>query len=136
MGAFILITCSLAWIIIWSFLGLIAGKIHPEWLKKIKTISQEGDLGKFWSTYDSFMVQKIGHAHANSFACVTFLIGLAMKAEIIGFSSQFQIILAIWFFVGVILAGFGDRLRIVPMAAVGSILFLTALIASFVGLFM
>ena len=135
MGSEILITSSLAWLIIWSIVGMKIGKDHPEWLEKVNKISQEGDLGKFWSTYDSFMIQKTGHAHANSFACVTFLIGLAMKVEVIGFSSQFQTILAIWFFVGVVLAGFGDRLRIVPVAAAGAILFLTALIASFIGLF-
>ncbi|MBC8186243.1 hypothetical protein H8E88_34605 [candidate division KSB1 bacterium] len=135
MGAEILITGSLAWLIIWSFLGMLAGKQHPEWLEKVNKISEEGDLGKFWSTYDSFMIQKTGHAHANSFAVVTFLIGLAMKVDLIGYSPQFQTILAIWFFIGVILAGFGDRLRNVPLAAAGGILFLTALIASFIGLF-
>jgi hypothetical protein len=135
MASEILITCSLAWLIIWSFLGMLAGKRHPQWLQEVKTISQEGDLGKFWATYDDYIIQKTGHAHANSFASVAFLIGLAMKLEIIGFSSQFQTILAIWMFVGVILAGFGDRLRNVPLAGAGGVLFLTALITSFVGLF-
>ena len=72
MGSEILITGSLAWLIIWSFFGMLAGKQHPEWLEKIKTIYQEGDLGKFWSTYDSYIIQKTGHAHANSLVCVTF----------------------------------------------------------------
>ncbi len=135
MGSEILITGSLAWLIIWSFLGMLAGKQHPEWLEKVKKISEEGNLGKFWLTYDSYMIQKTGHAHANSLASVAFLIGLAMKVDVFGYSSQFQTILAIWFLVGVIFAGFGDRLRIVPVAAVGGILFLTALIASFIGLF-
>ena len=135
MASEILITCSLAWLIIWSFLGLLAGKRHPQWIEQVKTVSQQGDLAKFWSTYDGFIIQKTGHAHANSLACVAFLIGLAMKVEIIGFSSQFQTVLAIWMFIGVILAGFGDRLRNVPLAGAGGILFLTALIASFVGLF-
>ena len=135
MGSDVLITGSLAWLIIWSFVGMKAGKNHPEWLEKIKGISQEGNLGKFWSTYDGFMIQKTGHAHANSLACVTFIIGLAMKVDIIGFSVQLQTILAIWFLVGVVLAGFGDRLRVVPLAAAGGILYLTGLIASFIGLF-
>jgi len=58
-----------------------------------------------------------------------------MEADVIGFSLQFQTILAIWFLVGVVLAGFGDRLRIVPLAGAGGILYFTALIASFIGLF-
>ena len=135
MASDILITCSLGWIIIWSFLGMLAGKSHPEWLKKVQAASQEGDLAKFWSTFDSFIIQKTGHAHANSFACVAFLIGLTMKMGVIDFSALFQTILAIWMFVGVILAGFGDRFRIVPLAGAGGILFLIALIVSFVGLF-
>jgi hypothetical protein len=125
----------MAWLIVWSFLGLLTGAKHPEWLKKVQEIAKEGDLAKFWSTYDSFIVQKTGHAHANSMACAAFLVGLAMKVEMIGFSSQFQTIVAIWMFIGVIIAGFGDRLRIVPLSAIGSTLFLTALITSFVGLF-
>jgi len=135
MGGEILIGCSLAWLIIWSALGLKPGKEHAEWLEKMKGISQEGDLGKFWSTFDSYKIQTTGHAHANSFACVAFLVGLAMKTKIIGYSSQFQIGLALWLFVGVVLAGIGDRLRYTPIAASGSILFLIALIASFIGLF-
>jgi hypothetical protein len=135
MGVEILVAGSLAWIIIWSFLGMLAGKQHPDWLVKMKAISHEGDLGKFWSTYDSYIIQKTGHAHANSLACVALVIGLAMKTDIIGFSPQFQTILAIWFLVGIIFAGFGDRLRIVPVAAFGGILYLTAMIVSFIGLF-
>jgi hypothetical protein len=135
MAGEILIICSLAWFIIWSFLGLLAGTRHPKWIEEVKATSQEGDLGKFWSTYDGFIIKKTGHAHANSFACSAFLIGIAMKIEIIGFSPQFQTILAIWMFIGVILAGFGNRFRIVPLSATGAILFLTALITIFVGLF-
>lgn len=135
MGAEILIGCSLAWLIIWSVLGLISGHKHDEWIEKMKRISQEGDLGLFWSTFDGYRIQTNGHAHANSFACVAFLIGLAMKTEIIGYSSQFQIGLALWLFVGVVLAGIGGRLRITPIVASGSILFFAALIASFIGLF-
>ena len=135
MGGDILIGCSLAWLIIWAALGLIPGSKHVEWIEKMKSISQEGNLGLFWSTFDGYKTQTSGHAHATSFACVAFLVGLAMKAEIIGYSSQFQTGLASWLFVGVVLAGIGGRLRIAPIVASGSILFLIALIASFIGLF-
>ncbi len=135
MGGEILIGCSLAWLIIWSILGMISGFRHDGWIEKMKQVSQEGNLGLFWSTFDGYKIQTSGHAHATSFACVAFLVGLAMKAEIIGYSSQFQIGLALWLFVGVVLAGIGGRLRISPIVASGSILFLMALIASFVGLF-
>lgn len=135
MAGEILIGCALAWFIIWSALGMKSGKEHPGWLEKMQSISQEGNLGQFWSTFDGYKIQTTGHAHANSFASVAFLIGLAMKTQIIGYSTQFQLGLAIWLFVGVILSGIGDRLRLVPIAASGGILFLTALIASFVGLF-
>ena len=135
MGGEILIGCSLAWLIIWSVLGLISGHKHDKWIEKMKQISQEGNLGLFWSTFDGYRIQTNGHAHANSFACVAFLVGLAMKTGIIGYSSQFQIGLALWLFVGVVLAGIGGRLRIVPIVVSGNILFLTALIASFIGLF-
>ena len=136
MGGEILIACSLAWLIIWSALGLIPGKKHPEWIDEMKAISQKGDLALFWSTFDGYKIQTSGHAHATSFACAAFLVGLAMKTGIIGYSSQFQIGLALWLFVGVVLAGIGGRLRITPIVASGNILFLTALIASFIGLFM
>jgi len=106
-----------------------------EWIEKMKSISQEGNLGLFWSTFDGYKIQTSAHAHATSFACAAFLVGLAMKAEIIGYSPQFQIGLALWLFVGVVLAGIGARLRIAPVVASGSILFLTALIASFIGVF-
>ncbi len=135
MGGEILIGCSLAWLIIWSALGLIPGSKHVEWIEKMKSISQEGNLSLFWSTFDGYKIQTSGHAHATSFACAAFLVGLAMKTGIIGYSSQFQIGLALWLFVGVVLAGIGGRLRITPIVASGSILFLTALIASFIGLF-
>ena len=136
MGGEILIVCSMAWLIIWSFLGMLAGKDHPQWIENVKAAAGKGDLSKFWSTYDGYIIRKTGHAHANCLACVAFLIGLAMKIEIIGFSPQFQTILAVWMFVGVIVEGFGNRFRNVPLAAAGGILFLTALIASFIGLFM
>ena len=135
MGGEILIGCSLAWLIIWSILGAISGFRHDGWIEKMKQISQEGNLDLFWSTFDGYRIQTNGHAHANSFACVAFLIGLAMKTGIIGYSSQFQIGLALWLFVGVVLAGIGGRLRITPIVGFGSILFLTALIAGFIGLF-
>ncbi len=135
MGAEILIGCSLAWLIIWSAFGMIPGFRHDGWIENMKGISQKGNLDLFWSTFDAFRMQTNGHAHANSFACVAFLVGLAMKTGIISYSSQFQIGLALWLFVGVVLAGIGGRFRITPVVAVGSGLFLTALIASFIGLF-
>ena len=135
MGGEILIGCSLAWLIVWSALGLIPGRKHMEWIEKMKSISQEGNLGLFWTTFDGYKIQTTGHAHATSFACVALLVGLAMIAGVIGFSSQFQLGLAIWLLVGVVLAGIGGRLRIAPIVAPGNILFLTALIASFIGLF-
>jgi len=135
MAGEILIGCSLIWLIIWSALGLILGKKHLEWIEKMKSISQEGNLGLFWSTFDGYKIQTSGHSHATSFACVSFLVGLAMMVGVIGFSLKFQLGIAIWLFVGVVLAGIGGRLRITPIVATGSILFLTALIACFVGLF-
>ena len=89
MGAEILIGCSLAWLIIWSAMGVLPGRKHREWVEQMKSISQEGDLGKFWSTFDGYKIKTIGHAHATSFACVAFLVGLAMKAGTIGYSPQF-----------------------------------------------
>ncbi|MFQ5865319.1 MAG: hypothetical protein ACE5IW_08845 [bacterium] len=135
MAGEILIGGSLIWLIIWSALGLKAGKEHPEWLEKMKSTSQKGDLGQFWSTFDGYRIQVPAHAHANVFACITFLVGLAIKSEIIGYSSQFQTGLTIGFFVAMIVAAIGERFRIVPAAAAGSLLFLIALIATFIGLF-
>ncbi len=135
MGGEILIGCSLAWLIIWSILGMISGFRHDGWIEKMKQVSQEGNLDLFWSTFDGYRIQTNGHAHANVFACVAFLVGLAMKTGVIGYSSQFQIGLAIWLFVGVVLAGIGGRLRITPIVGFGSTLFLTALIAGFIGMF-
>ena len=134
-GGEILIICSMAWIIIWSFIGMRNGSSHPKWLEKMGDLAKKGELHNFWSTYDGFMMKKTGHAHANCVACVSFLVGLTMKIDMIGYSEMFLTILAIWMFAGVILEGIGTRLRIIPLSAVGSILFLTALIASFVGLF-
>ena len=136
MGGEILIGCSLAWLITWSALGIIPGRKLPEWMENMKSVSQKGDLGLFWSTFDSIKIQTTAHAHANSIACVAFLVGLAMKAGVIGYSPQFQIGLAIWLFVGVVVQGIGDRLRALPISAAGGSLFLIALIASFIGLFM
>ncbi len=135
MGGEILIGCSLAWLIIWCAFGMIPGHRHDGWIENMKEISQKGNLGLFWSTFDGFRMQTNGHAHANSLACVAFLVGLAMKTGIISYSSQFQIGLALWLFVGVVLASIGGRFRITPVVAAGSMLFLTALIASFIGLF-
>ena len=135
MAGEILIGCSLAWLIIWSGLGLIPGKKHNKWIATMKNISQEGNLGEYWSNFDSYRKVISPHAHATNFACVSFLVGLAMIAGVIGFSSQFQLGLAIWLFVGVVLASIGMRLRISPIAGSGSALFLMALIASFIGLF-
>jgi len=72
MGGEILIGCSLAWLIIWSALGLKPGKGHAEWVEKMKSISQEGDLNKSWSTFDGYKIETTAHAHANSFASVAF----------------------------------------------------------------
>ena len=135
MGGEILIGGSLAWLIIWSALGLIPGSKHIEWIEQMKNISQEGNLGLFWSTFDGYRKATTAHAHATTFACVAFLVGLGMTVGVIGFSSQFQLGLAIWLLAGVVLAGIGLRLRVRPIVAPGSILFLTALIASFIGLF-
>lgn len=135
MGSQILITGSLTWLIIWSFLGMLVGKKHPEWLEEMKVISQEGGLGKFWATFDGFMKQKIGHAHANALATVTLVIGLSMKMQLFGYSENLQTILAICFLVGLVLAGFGDRFRNVPIAGTGAIFYLIGLIATFIGLF-
>ena len=135
MAGLVLIACSLAWMIIWSALGMKVGKEHPEWVEKVKNFSQQGDLGQFWSTYDGYKILITAHAHANGMACVAFLIGLAMKLEIIGYSATFQFILAIWLFLGVILSAIGDSRRTIPVIATGGLLFLTALIACFIGLF-
>jgi len=135
MAGEILIGCSLAWLIIWSALGLIPGKKHMEWIENMGNISQGGNLGQFWATFDGYRKVISVHAHATNFACVSFLVGLAMMVGVIGFTSQFQLGLAIWLFVGVVLAGIGNHLRIPLIVAPGSILFLTALIASFIGLF-
>ena len=123
---------SFIWLIIWSAFGLKAGIAHPQWLDKMRSISQKGRLDEFWSTYDGFRIQIPAHAHANGFACITFLIGIAINTEIIGYSSQFQTGLAVGFFVAMILAAIGERFRIVPIAAIGSMLFLLGLVVSFV----
>ncbi|MFQ5825046.1 MAG: hypothetical protein ACE5JB_13415 [bacterium] len=136
MASEILIIGSFIWLISWSILGLKAGVAHPEWVEKMKSISQKGGLDEFWSTYDGFKIQIPAHAHANTFACITFLIGLAIKLEIIGYSPQFQTALAIGFFVAMVLAAIGERFRIVPVAAIGSMLFLVGLIVSLIGLFL
>jgi len=135
MAGEILIGCSLAWLIIWSALGLISGKKHQEWIEQMKNISQEGNLGKYWSNFDGYRKVIAPHAHATTFAGVAFLVGLAMMVGVIGFPSQFQLGLAIWLFVGVVLAGIGMRLRVPLIAGTGSTLFLMALIASLIGLF-
>ncbi|NOZ60449.1 MAG: hypothetical protein GXO74_02100 [Calditrichaeota bacterium] len=135
MASEILIGFSFIWLIIWSIFGLKAGMAHPEWVEKMKSLSEKGGLDEFWSTYDGFRIQIPAHAHANNFACITFLIGIALKTEIIGYSSQFQMGLAIGFIIAMILAAIGERFRIVPVAAIGSMLFLAGLIVSFVGMF-
>ena len=135
MAGEILIGCSLAWLIIWSALGLIPGSKHNKWIETMKNVSQEGNLGKYWLNFDNYRRVITAHAHATNFACISFLVGLAMMVGAIGFSSQFQLGLAIWLFVGVVVAGIGVRLRVSPIAAPGSILFLTALIVTFIGLF-
>ena len=135
MAAELLIGFSFVWLITWSIFGMKAGKTHPQWLENMKSASQKGNLEEFWTTYDGFKIQVPAHAHANGFASIIFLIGLAMKAEILGYSSQIQTILAIGFAVAMILAAIGERFRIVPVAGIGSALFVVGLIVSFIGMF-
>lgn len=135
MAGEVLIGGSLAWIIIWSALGMIPGQKHMGWIEEMKTISQEGDLGKFWSSYDGFRKVIATHAHATNFACVSFLVGLAMIAGLIGYSMQLQLGIATWMIVVIVLSGIGTRFRKEIIIAPANILFLVALIVSFIGLF-
>lgn len=54
MGSDILLISSFAWIIVWSALGLKIGRDHLVWLDEMDKISKEGDLNKFWITFDGF----------------------------------------------------------------------------------
>jgi len=135
MAAEMLIGFSFIWLIIWSILGLKTAKAHPQWVENMKSISQKGQLDEFWSAYDGYKLEVPAHAHANGFAGIIFLIGLAMKLEVIGYSSQFLTGLAIGFAIAMILAAIGERFRIIPLAAIGSMLFVVGLIISFIGMF-
>jgi hypothetical protein len=95
MAGEVLIGGSLAWIIIWSALGMIPGSKHPTWIDGMKAISQQGNLAQFWTTFDGFRKVITAHAHATNFACISFLIGLAMVVGVISFSSRFQLGIAI-----------------------------------------
>ena len=134
MGSDILLICSFAWIIVWSILGLKIGKAHLIWLDEMDKISKEGDLSKFWITFDGFKKHVAAHAHAICYSSLAFILGLTMKAGLIEYSSTFLIVLAIWLMVGTIIASIGDYFRSLPMEAGGGIIFLTGLIVSFVGL--
>ena len=135
MGSEILVACSLGWIIVSGIFGFIDGVGHPKWVEDVVAASKEGDLEKHWSIYDSLKIKSIAHAHAMGFSCVAFLIGLAMKAGMIGFSESFQTILAIALMAGIVLSSIGNRFRLVPIIAPGSILVMLGLIISFVGVF-
>ena len=134
MESDILLSGSLAWIIIWSILGLKIGKEHLVWLDKMEKISTEGDLGKFWSTFDGFKMHVAAHAHAICFSSIAFALGLTMKAGLIDYSSIFLTVLSVWLLVGIVLASVGDYFRSLPIVIPGNILFLTGLITSFIGL--
>jgi len=133
MASIILVGCSLAWMILWLILGFIPGKNLPRYRDEMERIAGEGDLAQFWATFDDRKVQTVAHAHATVFSCVTFLIGLAMEVGLIGYGQTFQIVLAVWLMSGVILESLGTRHRFVPAVIVGYVLFLTAVIASFIG---
>jgi hypothetical protein len=134
MESDILLTGSLTWIIVWSILGLKIGKEHLVWMDKMGEISKEGDLGKFWLTYDGFKGHVAAHAHAICFSSIAFALGLAIKAGLIDYTSIFLIVLSIWLLIGIVLASIGDYFRSLTVAVPGNILFLTGLIVSFVGL--
>ncbi len=136
MASEILIAGSLAWIIIWSILGLIVGSGVVPWLGEMKELAKAGNLENFWASLDEHRQKKTAHAHATSLSCVALLVGLLFNFDLVGYSSTFLLILAIGILVGIILASIGDRFRITPVIAAGSILFLTGLIITFVGLFL
>jgi len=104
-------------------------------LKNMEEYAKEGNLAQLWSTFESQKVHSVAHAHAICYSCVAFLVGLAMVAEVIGYPPGFQIALALWYAVGVVLASIGDWLHFIPIIVVGNILFLTATITSFIGIF-
>ena len=76
MGSDILLICSFAWIIIWSILGLKIGKDHLVWLDEMDKISKEGDLSKFWITFDGFKTHVAAHAHAICYSSLSFVLFL------------------------------------------------------------
>lgn len=103
-------------------------------LDTIGKISTEGDLGKFWSTFDGFKMHVAAHAHAICFSSIAFALGLTMKAGLIEYSTVFLIILSDWLLAGILLSSVGDYFRSLPIVIPGNILFLTGLITSLIGL--
>ncbi len=136
MASDILIIGSVAWIILWSIYGLKLGAEHLPWLAKMKGLSKGTDLAEFWDTFDGFKARKTAHAHTTSFAVIAFLVGLAFHLDLIMLGCTFGIVVAIVMLVGIVLGGLGGLFRNVALMAGGNILFLLALIACFIGLFL
>jgi hypothetical protein len=136
MEGFVLIAGSLAWIIVWLLLGFVAASGIVKWRVDMGEVAKEGNLEKFWDLFDGFKKQTVAHAHVTAMSTLTIVIGILMKAGHICFSDTLMLILAIVLLAGIFLAGIGERLRIVPLSALGSLLFLAGTVTAFVGLLM
>ncbi len=77
MGGDIFITGSMLWFIVMGIFGFTFGIKHSRWEEETNAAAKEGDLAKFWESYDGMKIKSISHAHGMELSLVGFVLGLA-----------------------------------------------------------
>ena len=134
MNGSVLIIGAMAWIIVWLLAGFAAASGIVKWRAQMGELAKEGNLEKFWNLFDGFRKMTVSHAHVTVMSTLTVVVGMLMKGGHIAFSDTLMLILTIVLLAGIFFAGIGERLRIIPVSALGSFLFLAGSVIAFVGL--
>ena len=131
----VLIGFALLCLIIWCVVGFYIGSSSEGYHQKMAEYAGNRDLEQFWATFSAWKSHTVAHAHGLCLSMVAFLIGLSMAVRAINVSKKFSAALTIVFIAGIALASVADWFGVVPLVIIGDTLFIIALVAAFVGLF-
>lgn len=122
---------GLCYLFVWCFVGLYLGFKHESHSEALESSAKEGNLADYFGIWSTWKMHAGAHAHALLLALICIAVALLMPQ--IGLADTAKNILGILLIVGTILASISHWFYFRPLLALGSIMFLIAVLMTLIG---
>jgi len=122
---------GLCYLLAWCFVGLYLGLKHESHREALESSAKKGNLADYFGIWSVWKMHAGAHAHALLLALICIIVALLMPQ--IGLADTAKNILGILLMVGTILASICHWFYFKPLLALGSIMFLIAVLMTLIG---